>query len=48
MVLQRVEEDLERRERVSERLFRIGMTGFLLVNLAVWVLGYVALVSWII
>lgn len=38
---------LSRRERVSERLFAVGMSGFLLVNLAVWVLGYVALVRWV-
>lgn len=39
---------LSRRERVSERAFSIGVTSFLLVNVAVWVLGYVALVRWII
>jgi len=38
---------LSRRERTSERLFSVGISGFLLVNVAVWVLGYVALVRWI-
>jgi hypothetical protein len=35
---------LSQRERVSDRFFSVGLTGLLLVNVAVWVLGYVALV----
>lgn len=38
---------LSRRERLAERLFSLGLGGFVLLNVAVWVFGYVALVRWI-